>query len=71
LTAVHGRAVSDSALEAQQLINKEVALPKGTYVLFAGEEQARAQSQQDFLVSDLDSVQVIGFTNVAPAFCTL
>ncbi len=49
-TAVHGRAVSDFVQEAQQRINKGVTLPKGTYVLFAGEEQARAQSQQDLLV---------------------
>jgi len=49
-SAVRGRAVSDFVQEAQQRIAKEVALPKGTYVLFAGEEQARAQSQQDLLI---------------------
>jgi Cu/Ag efflux pump CusA len=49
-TAVHGRAVSDFVQEAQRRIKQEVTLPKGTYVLFAGEEQARAQSQQDLLV---------------------
>ena len=49
-SAVRGRAVSDFVNEAQQRIDKEISLPKGTYLLFAGEEQARAQSQQDLLI---------------------
>ena len=49
-SAVRGRAVSDFVQEAQQRIARQVSLPKGTYVLFAGEEQARAQSQQDLLI---------------------
>ncbi|MGX5829925.1 efflux RND transporter permease subunit [Mesorhizobium sp. 43Arga] len=49
-SGVHGRAVSDFVKEAQERIGREVSLPKGTYLMFAGEEQARAQSQQDLLI---------------------
>jgi CzcA family heavy metal efflux pump len=48
---VRGRAVSDFVQEAQTRIKREVALPHGTYVVFAGEAQARAQSQHDLLVN--------------------
>ena len=37
--------------EAQTRINRQVVLPNGTYVVFAGEAQARAQSQRDLLVN--------------------
>lgn len=49
-SGVHGRSVSDFVAEAQRRIAKEVSLPKETYVLYAGEEQARAQSQQELLI---------------------
>nr|WP_321271056.1 efflux RND transporter permease subunit [uncultured Tolumonas sp.] len=49
-SAVRGRAVSDFVAEAQKRIAKEIILPDGAYVLFTGEEQARAQSQQDLLI---------------------
>ncbi|BCG98110.1 cation efflux system protein [Mesorhizobium sp. 131-2-5] len=52
-SGVHGRAVSDFVREAQERISREVSLPKGTYLMFAGEEQARAQSQQDLLIYTL------------------
>ena len=48
---VRGRAVSDFVAEAQARIKRDVALPDGTYVIFAGEAQARAQSQHDLLVN--------------------
>ncbi|MDY7560684.1 efflux RND transporter permease subunit [Pseudomonas sp. 10B1] len=57
-TAVRGRAVSDFVQEAKRRINQEVTLPKGTYVLFAGEEQARVQSQQDLMV--YTAVAIVG-----------
>jgi CzcA family heavy metal efflux pump len=49
--SVRGRAVSDFVQGAQTRIKREVALPHGTYVVFAGEAQARAQSQHDLLVN--------------------
>ena len=48
---VSGRAVSEFAKEAQARIAKEIVFPKGTYAVFAGEAQARAQSQRDLLVN--------------------
>ncbi len=48
---VKGRAVSDFVQEAQTRINRQVVLPNGMYVVFAGEAQARAQSQRDLLVN--------------------
>ncbi len=49
-TAVRGRAVSDFVKDAKRLITEKVSLPAGTYLLFAGEDQARAQSEQDLLI---------------------
>jgi Cu/Ag efflux pump CusA len=45
------RAVSDFVQEAQARINQQVVLPNGTYVVFAGEAQAWAQSQRDLSVT--------------------
>ena len=50
---VRGRTVSDFVAEAQARIKRDVKLPNGTYVIFAGEAQARAQSQHDLLVHAL------------------
>jgi Cu/Ag efflux pump CusA len=50
-TGVRGRAVSDFVRDAQARIGRDVRLPQGTYVVFAGEAQARARSQQDLLVN--------------------
>ncbi|MEP6602099.1 MAG: efflux RND transporter permease subunit [Nitrospirota bacterium] len=47
---VTGRSVSDFVAEAQTRVGREVSLPKDTYVLFAGEAQARAQAQRDLLI---------------------
>lgn len=52
-SSVTGRAVGDFVKEAQTRINKEVILPDGTYVVFAGEAQAQAQSQRDLLVDSM------------------
>ena len=52
-TSVRGRAVSDFVAQAQAQIKRDVIFPKGTYVVFAGEAQARAQSQHDLLVNAL------------------
>ena len=49
-SGVQGRAISDFVALAQARVNKEVAFPKGTYAVFAGEAQAREQSQHDLLV---------------------
>lgn len=48
---VRGRAISDFVRDAQARIARDVRLPQGTYVIFAGEAQARARSQQDLLVN--------------------
>ncbi|MBW4054315.1 MAG: efflux RND transporter permease subunit [Proteobacteria bacterium] len=50
-SGVRGRAISDFVAEAQTRVSKEVPFPKGTYAEFAGEAQARAQSQHDLLVN--------------------
>jgi Cu/Ag efflux pump CusA len=50
---VRGRAVSDFVTDAQARIKRDVTLPDGTYVVFAGEAQARAQSQHDLLVNSV------------------
>lgn len=50
-SGVRGRAISDFVREAQARVGREVALPTGTYIVFAGEAQARARSQQDLLVN--------------------
>ncbi|WP_152223487.1 efflux RND transporter permease subunit [Pseudomonas sp. SCB32] len=52
-SAVRGRAVSDFVAEARQRIASQVRLPDGVYVLFAGEDQARSQSENDLLVYSL------------------
>lgn len=52
-SAVRGRAVSDFVAEARQRIANQVKLPDGVYVLFAGEDQARSQSENDLLVYSL------------------
>lgn len=52
-SSVRGRAVSDFVAEAQTRIRQEVVFSNGTYAVFAGEAQARAQSQHDLLVNAL------------------
>lgn len=52
-SAVRGRAVSDFVTEARQRIASQVSLPEEVYVLFAGEDQARSQSESDLLVYSL------------------
>ncbi|ONJ09552.1 efflux RND transporter permease subunit [Burkholderia cenocepacia] len=43
------RAVSDFVREAQARVNREIVMPTGTYAVFSGESEARAQSQRDLL----------------------
>ncbi len=50
---VRGRSVNEFVKDAQNRINHDVAFPKGTYVLFAGEDQVRAQAQHDLLVNSV------------------
>jgi CzcA family heavy metal efflux pump len=50
-SAVRGRAVSDFVRDARARIQRDVHLPQGTYIVFAGEAQARARSQHDLLVN--------------------
>ncbi len=40
------RAAADFVREAQSRIGKEIALPKGMFAVFAGESEARAESQR-------------------------
>ncbi|KDR26194.1 MULTISPECIES: efflux RND transporter permease subunit [Caballeronia] len=44
------RPVSDFVREAKARVNHEINMPPGTYAVFAGESEARAQSQHDLLV---------------------
>ena len=50
---VRGRAISDFVRDAQARVGREVALPTGTYIVFAGAAQARARSQHDLLVNSV------------------
>jgi len=43
------RPVSDFVGEAQARVNREIKMPPGTYAVFSGESEARAQSQRDLL----------------------
>jgi Cu/Ag efflux pump CusA len=44
------RPVSDFVKEAQAGVSHEISMPAGTYAVFAGESEARSQSQHDLLV---------------------
>lgn len=46
---VAGRPVSDFVEEAQARVNRDIVMPKESYALFSGENQARVQSQRDLL----------------------
>jgi len=52
-SGVHGRAISDFVQEAKQRIASNVRLPEGTYIIFAGEDLERANSQQQLLIYSL------------------
>ncbi|PMS19644.1 CusA/CzcA family heavy metal efflux RND transporter [Trinickia dabaoshanensis] len=43
------RPASDFVNEAQARVNREIKMPPGTYAVFSGESEARAQSQRDLL----------------------
>ena len=47
---VQGRTVSDFVREVRQRVAKTVKLPEDTYVIYAGENQARARAQRDLIV---------------------
>lgn len=49
-SSVRGGTVSEFVKAAQARVNQEVVFPAGTYAVFVGEAQARAQSQHDLLV---------------------
>lgn len=44
------RVASDFAKEAQARVNREIAMPRGTYAVFSGESEARLRSQRDLLM---------------------
>jgi CzcA family heavy metal efflux pump len=48
---VRGRAVGDFVKDAQARIARQVVMPQGGYMEFAGEAQERARAQQDLLVN--------------------
>ena len=50
---LRGRALSSFVAEAHRRIEAEVRLPKGTYVVFAGEAQEQARTQRDLLLRSL------------------
>ncbi|MFX1686425.1 efflux RND transporter permease subunit [Paraburkholderia sp. A1RO-5L] len=43
------RPVTDFVKQAQARVNREIRMPPGTYAVFSGESEARAQSQRDLL----------------------
>ena len=49
LPSIGSRPVSDFVKEAQARVNREIRMPSGTYAVFSGESEARAQSQRDLL----------------------
>ncbi len=44
------RAVDDFVREAQARIARDIVMPKGTYLVFSGENEARKQSQRDLFM---------------------
>jgi Cu/Ag efflux pump CusA len=50
---VVGRDLTSFVKDAQARIGKEVSLPAGTYIEFAGEAQAQSRSQRDLLVNSI------------------
>ncbi len=50
-SGVRGRPVSDFVRDAKAHIVRQVRLPEGTHVAFAGQAQARARAQQDLLAN--------------------
>jgi len=44
---VGGRTVSDFVRETQTRLNRDIVMPKGTYLIFSGEDEARSRSQRD------------------------
>jgi CzcA family heavy metal efflux pump len=50
-TGVRGRAVGAFVADAQARIRRELHLPAGVYLVFAGEAQERARAQQELLVN--------------------
>ncbi|AIP66669.1 efflux RND transporter permease subunit [Burkholderia thailandensis] len=44
------RVASDFAKEARARVNREIAMPRGTYAVFSGESEARLRSQRDLLM---------------------
>lgn len=54
------RAVSDFVSEAQARVSHEIKMPPGTYAVFGGESEARAQSQRDLIA--YGAMSLIGIT---------
>jgi CzcA family heavy metal efflux pump len=54
------RAVSDFVKEAQARLARDITMPAGTYAVFGGESEARAQSQRDLIA--YGSISLIGIT---------
>ena len=54
------RLVSDFVKEAQARVNREIKMPPGTYAIFSGESEARAQSQHDLLA--YGGISLVGIT---------
>ncbi len=50
---LRGRALSSFVAEAQRRIATEAHLPKGTYVVFAGQAQERTRAQRELLLRSL------------------
>lgn len=54
------RPVSAFVKEAEARVSREIKLPAGTYAVFGGESEARAQSQRDLLA--FGSMSLVGIT---------
>ncbi len=54
------RPASDFVKEAQARVNREIKMPPGTYAVFNGESEARAQSQRNLLA--YSGIALVGIT---------
>jgi CzcA family heavy metal efflux pump len=52
------RSVSDFVRDAKARVQHEIVMPPGTYAVFAGESEARAQSQRDLLA--YGAISIVG-----------
>lgn len=57
---VHGRSVTEFVRDAEAKVRRSVQMPRGTYVVFEGEAQARAASLRNLLATSAMALAAIG-----------